>query len=235
MPEWLVSIGLWFWGMFKLWITTLFVTPFKYSDMLWLLIPIWVTWFFAEFFQEKQGTSMGNAITNSVVVIWGSIDCTRQTVRLISEGALTSIGGMIARFAIIAAILAYGVIIVVLGLKGRRIIKYIGRVREVTYAFAVFAPVFYNAVPLTFNHIIAAILFFPLFYFFIELLDRYTPNPKAVVEDLKEKGGGEGLEGSGLGSDLGGPDSGGLDQGAGKGGGPGEGGKGEDDLEDLKL
>ena len=82
MPGWLLNIGLYFWGLFKLWITTLFVLPFKHTQMLWLLIPIWATWFFAEFFQEKHGTSMGNAITNSVVVIWGSIDCTRQTVNM---------------------------------------------------------------------------------------------------------------------------------------------------------
>ena len=199
MPDWLVSIGLYFWGLFKLWLTTLFIIPFRFADMLWLLIPIWATWFFAEFFQEKKGTSMGNAITNSVIVLWGSVDCTRQTVRLITEGTLTSVGDIVLRFLIIALIFGYGVTIVTLGLKGNKVIKYIGRVREVTYAFAVFAPVFYNAVPLTFTHVIAAVLFFPLFYFIIELLDRYTPNPKAVVEDLAEKGKGEekGFEGLG--------------------------------------
>jgi hypothetical protein len=184
----LAEIGLYFWGLFKTWITILFVTPYQHADMLWLLVPIWITWFFAEFFQEKQGTSMGNAITNSVVVIWGSIDCSRQTVRLISEGAIPSLTDIILRFLIISLILGYGVMIVVLGLRGNMIIKYIGRVREVTYAFAMFAPVFYNAVPLSINHVISAILFFPVFYFAIELLDRYTPNPKAMVEDMQSKG-----------------------------------------------
>ena len=48
----LAEIGLYFWGLFKTWISTLFVTPFQHADMLWLLIPIWVTWFFAEFFSQ---------------------------------------------------------------------------------------------------------------------------------------------------------------------------------------
>ena len=87
-----VEIGLYLWGLFKLWIFALFVAPFKNLDMLWLLIPIWATWFFAEFFQEKQGTSMGNAITNAVVVVWGSVDCSRQTVRLISQGVVDQYG-----------------------------------------------------------------------------------------------------------------------------------------------
>lgn len=189
MPDWLLNLGLYFWGLFKLWITTLFVLPFRHTHMLWLLIPIWATWFFAEFFQEKHGTSMGNAITNSVIVIWGSIDCTRQTVNFITAGILTSTLDIVIRFLIVAVILGYGVTIVVLGLKGNKVIKYIGRVREVTYAFVIFAPVFYEATPLSFNHVIAAILFFPLFYFAIELIDRYTPNPKAVAEDIQERGG----------------------------------------------
>ena len=184
---WYVAIGLYFWELFKLWISTLFVAPFTHKEMLWLLVPIWATWFFAEFFQEKHGTSMGNAITNSVVVIWGSIDCTRQTVALITSGVLTSVGDMVLRFVIIAIIFGYGAAIVVLGLKGNKIIKYIGRVREVTYAFAMFAPVFYNAVPLTVQRLVAAILFFPLFYVVIEFLDYITPNPKAVEEDIEEK------------------------------------------------
>jgi hypothetical protein len=33
--------------------------------------------------------------------------------------------------------------------------------------------------------VIAAILFFPLFYFVIEAIDRLVPDPKAIVEDNK--------------------------------------------------
>jgi hypothetical protein len=221
--EWLVNIGLYFWELFKTWLHTLFVIPFKNMDMLWLLVPIWISWFFSEFFQEKVGTSMGNAITNSVVILWGSIDCTRQTIALMAQGAFSSTLDIVLRFVLIALILAYGVMIVVFGIKGNKIIKYIGRVREVTYAFAMFVPVFYNAIPLTLNHVIGALLFFPLFYFAIELIDRYTPNPKAIVEDL---------EGSG-GEKKSGTDSFGLDSGS--KGLDDFGAKGKDDFGDLKL
>jgi len=220
---------MYFWELFKTWITTIFIAPFKTADMLWLLVPVWAAWFFAEFFQEKHGTSMGNAITNAVVVIWGSVDCTRQTVKLIGSGVLTSTLEIMSRFAIIAAILAYGVVIVVLGLKGNKIIKYIGRVREVTYAFAMFVPVLYNEMPLTLNHLVGAVLFFPLFYFAIELIDRYTPNPKAVVEDMEEEGGEKGFgEDKGLGGF--GEDKGTGGFGESKGG---TGGKAKDDFGDL--
>jgi len=185
---WYVTAGLYVWGLFKLWIETIFVIPIKTIDMLWLLVPVWITWFFAEFYQEKLGTSIGNGITNAVLIIWGSIDCSRQTVKLITNKIITAQIEIIGRFAIIAGIFIYGILIVFFGIKGNKIIKKIGRVRVVTYIFAMFVPIFYNVIPFSVNHIIAALLFFPLFYFVIELVDRITPNPKAITQDNEVTG-----------------------------------------------
>ncbi|MBI4983640.1 hypothetical protein HZC32_03275, partial [Candidatus Woesearchaeota archaeon] len=132
---WYVIAAVYLLDLFKLWLHTIFVTPFITLDMLWLLVPVWLGWFFAEFFQEKTGTSLGNAIANSAIILWGSVDCTRQTIRFITEGTLTNTFDIILRFILIAAIFAYGVVIVVLGWKGNKLIKYIGRIREVTYVF----------------------------------------------------------------------------------------------------
>lgn len=197
-----IDAGLYIWNLFKLWLSTIFVTPFQNIDMLWLLVPIWIAWFFAEFFQEKIGTSMGNAITNAVVILWGSIDCTRKTLQLMSEKILTNWMDLAMRFGFILLLFIYGAIIVILGWKGNKIIKYIGRVRVVTYVFAMFVPIFYNAIPFSIEHIIAALLFFPVFYFVIELIDHYTPNPKAITEDLEEASGQSSLPSSDSTADL---------------------------------
>ncbi|MFH0876502.1 MAG: hypothetical protein V1859_11285 [archaeon] len=169
--------------MFRLWLESLFLYPFKNYEMLWILVPIWVTWFFAEFFQEKTGTSFGNAITNAVVVLWGSIDWSRQTIRLMSDGIVKNIWSIIGIFSLIALIFSYGLLIMILGIKGNPITKKIGRIRAVTYVFAMFTPVVYNVAPLSLKHFFAAILFFPIFYFVIEFIDRKLPDPKAVKED----------------------------------------------------
>jgi hypothetical protein len=183
---WYISALLYLWEIFKGWVSTIFVLPFTNTEMLWLLVPIWVSWFFSEFFQEKTGTSMGNALTNAVVVLWGSVDCTRQTIRLISEGVITGIGNIILRFGVVILIFLYGLFIVIFGIKGNAVIKKIARVREVTYVFVMFVPILYNVIPFSFNHIVAAVIFFPLFYFVIELIDKLTPNPKAVDKDIEE-------------------------------------------------
>ncbi len=180
---WYLDIILYIWGLFTHWIKTIFVLPYQTTEMLWLLVPVWLAWFFAEFFQEKTGTSIGNAISNAVVILWGSIDCSRQTVSLMTKHTLVGFWNIFARFAMVFLIFAYGAVIVFFGIKGNKIIKYIGRIREVTYVFAMFTPVFYGVIPLSWNHIIATVVFFPLFYFGIELIDRYTPDPKAIRED----------------------------------------------------
>ncbi|MFH1212222.1 MAG: hypothetical protein V1659_04845 [Candidatus Woesearchaeota archaeon] len=191
-----VVVGLFFWDLLKLWLSTIFVEPFKSPELLWVLIPLWLSWFFAEFFQEKTGTSMGNAISNAVVVVWACIDSARETVSLIGEKVISGFVSISLRFSLMSIIMAYGVLIIILGIKGNKIIKKIGRIREATYILAMLIPVLYNKIPLSFNHLLATIIFFPLFYFAIELIDKYTPNPKPIEEDLEDAGGSSGSSSS---------------------------------------
>ncbi|MFH1181492.1 MAG: hypothetical protein V1702_00885 [Candidatus Woesearchaeota archaeon] len=138
---------------------------------------------FRRVFQEKTGTSIGNAMSNATIIIWASVDCTRQTVALMSGGEITGFWSIFARFAIIAMLFGYGLLVVVLGIKGSTIVRKIGRIKAVTYVFAIFIPVLYNYAALTWSHIIAAVIYFPVFYFALEIIDRITPDPKAIVHD----------------------------------------------------
>lgn len=230
------SILIYLWESLQLWLSTIFVAPFKNLNMLWILVPVYLTWFFAEFFQEKHGTSMGNAITNAVVVFWGGFDWTRGTVTKLTEGVLYFGWNVVGRFLLALFLVIYGIIIMILGFKGNKLIKYIGRIREVTYVVVIFTPIFYEVASLTFQHIFAAVLFAPIFYFAIELLDKYMPNPKAVVEDLNDASGKGDQAGADFGSSSG--NDFGSDFGGGSGGDSssdfGDLGKGGD-MGDLKL
>lgn len=178
------------WNLFVLWVNTLFVLPIKNTDMLWILVPLWLSWFFSEFFQEKLGTSFGNAISNAVVVLWAGVDCIRQTLRLISAGDVFITSDIITRFILCGLLLGYGIVIIIYGYKVKEKVKIFGRIRDVTYAFVIFVPVLYNYVDLTIEFILSAILFFPLFYYAIEWIDLKTPEPKAMkadIEDMKPK------------------------------------------------
>lgn len=179
----IIEVFTFIWDMIKVWLSTLFITPFSTTSMLWLLIPLWTAWFFAEFFQEKEGTSIGNAMSNAVIILWASIDSTRQTIHLITTHAIVNVWDMVGRFVLLFILLSYGLVIVILGWRGNTIIKKIARVRIVTYLFAMFVPIFYGAIPFSWEHLLATIVFFPVFYFAIEWIDQHLPDPEAVVED----------------------------------------------------
>src|SRR4030042_608140 len=181
--SWFITFVLYIWELLKLWFNTMFLLPFQNTDMLWVLVPVWLGWFFAEFYQEKTGTSMGNAMSNAVIVFWGSIDWFRQTTRLMAERVITGFWNIAPRFFLASVVLIYGLMIIILGVRGKKVIQYVGRIREVTYVFAMFTPIFYGAIEFSFEHILATVIFFPLFYYVVELIDRYTPNPRALLED----------------------------------------------------
>jgi hypothetical protein len=174
------------WNLFSLWAQTLFILPFKNPDMLWILVPLWLSWFFGEFFQEKLGTSFGNAISNAVIVLWAGVDCIRQTIYLMNGGEIQET--LWIRFMLCGLLILYGIIIIIYGTKTKDKVKRFGRIRDVTYAFAILVPVLYNAAPLIWQHFLAAIIFFPIFHYTIQLIDLKTPTPKALQKDINTAG-----------------------------------------------
>ncbi|MBI2112681.1 hypothetical protein HYT52_04055 [Candidatus Woesearchaeota archaeon] len=170
------------WSLLVYWLSILFYIPFKNPHILWIIIPIWIAWFFAEFFQEKKKTSFGNAISNGVIPVWVSIDWTRMIISQLTSETLQFGSGIIVKFIICFFVLAYGVVIIIGGIKTKGFVHYFGRTREVTYILAVFTPLIYGVLELDGKFFLAVLVFFPVFYFVIELIDRLTPDPTELDE-----------------------------------------------------
>ncbi len=164
------------WSLLQIWLYAFYVS-FTNSETIWIIIPIWLAWFFTEFFQEKKGTSFGDAISNGVIPFWVGIDWMRQlTLQLTSDGiAFSSL--VLIKYLISVFILIYGFVIIVFGIKGRDFIKYLGRIREVTYILAVLTPFIYGLITPNYKYFLGIIVFFPIFYFIVEFIDRLTPEP----------------------------------------------------------
>lgn len=150
--------------------------------MFWIIIPIWINWFFTEFFIEKHGTSFGNAIGNGVIPILASVDWTRYLNRLFSEGIISFTFGVFIKFLLSILVFAYGVFVIIAGIKIKRIVFYIGRIRWITYVLVMITPVVYNAIKFDFQTFLAILLFFPLYWWVIEIFDRMTPEPRVYQE-----------------------------------------------------
>lgn len=170
---------------------TLFATPFLNFNTLWIIIPIYLNWFFTEIYQEKKGTDLGNAITNGATAVWVGMDWGKTTVAALTAGTLAFSAEFGVKMAIVAFFLAYGLIIIIEGIRMRKITHYIGRIREVTYFALVMTPLFYGVVPLTFTTVLAILIGFPIFYGIVELIDRITPTPQTYDEDSMPSAGAE--------------------------------------------
>jgi len=160
--------------LLKTWFYT-FTVSFTNHETIWIIIPIWLSWFFAEFFQEKEGTSFGNAISNGVIPLWVGIDWLRLlTNRLVASDIEFDLL-VFSEYVISVLILLYGLLIIIGGIKGKQLVHYVGRMRVVTYILAVFTPFIYGLIVPSFAYLLSIIIFFPLFYFIVELIDRITP------------------------------------------------------------
>ncbi|HLC65547.1 MAG TPA: hypothetical protein VJI46_05495 [Candidatus Nanoarchaeia archaeon] len=187
MALWL-TILTYVWELFRDWIL-LFAAPFLNPRMLWVVAPVLFSWAFVEFYQEKKGTSLGNAISNGVMLLWVGIDWTRTTIN--SIGPRIDYAIFIPKLLMGVSLIIYGLYVMVAGVKAKGITKFLGRIRVVTYLILVFSPLFYGVIEFSFEFLLAIILFFPLFYYIVELIDRLLPNPKIYEEEEKEKEMGE--------------------------------------------
>jgi len=176
-----------FWTLFKTWIHT-FTVSFTHGGTIWIILPIWITWFFAEIFQEKKGTSIGNAISNGIVPFWVGIDWLRQLTEQVQEKQIVLDGLTYGKYFLAILAFAYGFIIVVYGIKGRNFVKFAGRIREVTYVLAMFTPVVYGIVHPDSQYWLAMLLFFPLFYLILEIVNKITPEPKSIEQEFGDFG-----------------------------------------------
>ena len=90
---------------------------------------------------------------------------------------------LIAKFALATIVLLYGFFIIYEGVKGKSLIKSIGRVRTVTYIVVFFTPVFYKVTELSWQLVFSLAFFFPLAYYFVEILDRLLPDPESIRDE----------------------------------------------------
>ena len=171
----------WFLKLFLDW-ALIFDAPFKDLNMLWIIVQIYINWIFTDFFQERRKTAIGNAITNGAVVLWVSIDWARRLVH--GWNGLTL--AIFLKFVIVTLVLVYGFTIIVQGIRGKDFVTKLGRVRETSYIMLMFTPIIYGVLKLNLINILAIIVFFPLFYFVIELINHKIL-PKTGIGKLEKE------------------------------------------------
>jgi hypothetical protein len=163
----------------------LFSAPFTNYQLLWIIVPIYLNWIFTEVYQEKKGTSLGNAISNGFVPLWVGVDWGKTTYMMLQAGSIELNSIFWTKMIFSSLMIIYGIIIIILGIRVKKITHVLGKIRVVTYASLMFTPIFYGIVQLEWKILIGIAAFFPIFYFLIELIDRKLPDPKTYEDDEK--------------------------------------------------
>lgn len=193
----LLGILIFLWDRLKDWLY-IYITPFLHIELLWIIIPVWLNWFFAEWFQEKHKTSFGNAITNGIVPVYVGLDWARRLTGQLMTGNTVFSFDIFQKYLLTVIAISYGIFIIYSGIKGKSFVPYIGRIREITYVLVMFHPIIYGFIDLNLNTLFAILIYFPIYYFTIELIDHYVPDPK--IYELDEGNGSSSSFGSTSGS-----------------------------------
>jgi hypothetical protein len=170
------------WQLITEWLA-IFAMPIFNTQLLWISIPIWANWFFSEFFQEKKGTSFGNAISNGAIPLFVGIDWIRYITYSIDTIDRPDWWLISVKFAIAGIVGLYGLVIILYGIRGHPLVREMGRIREITYVLLMFTPVIYGIIRLNWSFIVEVIVFFPVWYLVIEFIDDMLPDPKVYELD----------------------------------------------------
>ena len=175
ITEVLFQISQYLWYLFQKWLNMLIISITN-PTIVWITIPIYLTWFVTEYFQEKQETSFGNAATNGVITSYVSLDWVRQIV----SGNIT--------FSVIKLLLAiilmlYGLYVTYIAIKKKPVAKILGRVKYVAY-FQIMLTVLvyseYTGIELNLDSVMAILFGLPFIWVATRVVDKYLPD---IMED----------------------------------------------------
>lgn len=173
-----------FWLLADRWLQFTFMWV-KKPDLLWLIIPVWLNWLITEYFQERKGTSYGNAVTNGFVMFWVGLDSTRTIVENYAQKAVSV---SLASVVMVIMMFGYGTLVMHQAIQGKKIAHLLGRIREVTYLSTIAIGIINDAVTVDVHSIIALVVFFPVFYIGMEIFLRMLPPPlEERIEEVEEE------------------------------------------------
>ncbi len=145
------------------------LAPLYEFEVIWSLIPVYLTWFITDILAERKGVDPTSAVQNGFTALWIGMDWMHQLTRKgISSIELSSM----PYFVFPIFMILWGCIAIYAGLWRKWYMGFIARIREVSYAQIVLTPIIYKLVPLDFLSIISVIVFFPLMYGVMEAINR---------------------------------------------------------------
>jgi hypothetical protein len=160
------------------------LAPLRNLELLWIIVPIYMNWVLVEYLQRKK-FSLSTIISNGFVIMWVGLDWSKT---LYTEFMHNPDGFPVFRLLLSVLVIIYGLFIVIEGLRGKNMARYLGRIRETSYFMLTLTPLYYGFFPFDVFTLLSILLFFPAVYFIVELIirlveRRYRHHPKPKMAD----------------------------------------------------
>ncbi|MFZ8800825.1 MAG: hypothetical protein ACO2ON_01435 [Candidatus Nanopusillus sp.] len=157
--------------------STIFLSTLTNEKIVWITYPVYIVWFSLELLEERIKFTYGNSLANSIIFSWVSIDWLRY-IYLHNEFDNYN------KLILTIFFLSLSIFILIASLKRKKIAKILGKTGFFAYFQIMFTPFIYGIIEFTYINFLAVIIFYPLIYFTIYVIDKLVP--KFVDEEEKK-------------------------------------------------
>lgn len=138
------------------------IAPFQSFDVLWTLIPVYITLTITLYYHDEEDKDFPTMITNGFTAMWVSINWLKEVFSTPNIPLLSLIISTILLF--------YGLTIVIMGFKQDNRVYYLAERKELIYLLITLTPLFYNTVETNLITFVSIIVFFPIYLLTLKIL-----------------------------------------------------------------
>ena len=157
--------------------STIFISTLTNVEIIWVTYPVYITWFAMEFLVERKELRYSHSLANSIIFSWVSIDWLRH---LYLDHELNDYNKLI----ITLFFLFLSLFILIASIKRKKIAKILGKTGFFSYFQIMFTPLIYGIIEFNYIDFLSVIIFFPLIYITVYVIDKLLPE---FVEEEEEK------------------------------------------------
>jgi len=159
--------------------STIFISTLTNVEIIWVTYPVYITWFAMEFLVERKELRYSHSLANSIIFSWVSIDWLRH---LYLDHELNDYNKLI----ITLFFLFLSLFILIASIKRKKIAKILGKTGFFSYFQIMFTPLIYGIIEFNYIDFLSIIIFFPLIYITVYVIDKLLPEFVEEEEKFEE-------------------------------------------------
>jgi len=160
--------------------STIFISTITNVEIIWVTYPVYITWFAMEFLIERKELTYSHSLANSIIFSWVSIDWLRH---LYLDHELNDYNKLI----ITLFFLFLSLFILIASIKRKKIAKILGKTGFFSYFQIMFTPLIYGIIEFNYIDFLSIIIFFPLIYITVYVIDKLLPEFVEEEEKFEEE------------------------------------------------